>query len=69
MARNQRVILILNWHLRIGGVERKIADVARFISGRPEYADHEVHLLLDVIYFVLYIQSMLRLLHLRKANK
>lgn len=42
-----RVILITNWHLRIGGVERKIVDLARYLSESPEYAGCRVYLILD----------------------
>jgi glycosyltransferase involved in cell wall biosynthesis len=41
------IVLIANWHLKIGGVERKIVDITRYLSERPEYGGCRVYLILD----------------------
>jgi glycosyltransferase involved in cell wall biosynthesis/peptidoglycan/xylan/chitin deacetylase (PgdA/CDA1 family) len=39
-------VLIANWTLRIGGVERKIADLSRYLSDGVDLKDRDVYLVL-----------------------
>lgn len=45
-SKRPRVAFILGWTLRIGGVERKIADMARFLTSDGDTENFEVYLIL-----------------------
>lgn len=42
----KQVVFIMCWTLRIGGVERKIADIARCLAAERDISDYEVYLVL-----------------------
>jgi glycosyltransferase involved in cell wall biosynthesis len=46
MVRPAQVVFIVNPSLEIGGVERKIADIAQYLSSNPEFQDRMVYLVL-----------------------
>lgn len=50
MASAAQVVFIVNPTLDIGGVERKIADIAQYLSANKEFQDHVVYLVLGRVH-------------------
>ena len=48
-ARTAQVVFIVNPSLEIGGVERKIADIAQYLSANQEFQDRVVYLVLGKV--------------------
>lgn len=45
--KSSKPIVIISYTLAIGGVERKIADMAQYITKNPQFKDREIYLILD----------------------